>query len=334
MTLVLLTLTFALSQGDNGEWGRTAVRDLTAAGVDVSFPDGSFLGEGTLTGYQAAALVDSMLSQVDAATGCPDLLVSGPDDEFAFVDVPTQHWASAAVERIASLGVRDAFPDGSYDGDAFLSGYQTALLLSRAMDLAAEKIDCGEARLYERVDTLAEMLESVLADIDDGSLVGPPGPVGPEGPLGPAGPQGPQGVQGERGPIGLPGRPGEQGPQGETGAVGPVGPEGPVGATGAAGVDGVACWDLDQDRQGSEAEDMNGDGAVNLDDCRGIPGPTGPAGPPGPQGPQGEPGPQGPPGPQGEEGPTGPTGPQGPEGPEGPAGPQGPQGPQGPPGPG
>src|SRR5690606_8459385 len=136
----LLSLTFGLSQGDSGEWGRTAVRDLTSSGVDVSFPDGSFLGEGTLTGFQAAALVDSMLSQVDAATRCPDLVVRGPDEEFSFSDVPSQHWAASAVERIATLGVREAFPDGSYDGDAFLSGYQTAVLLSRAMDLAAEKI--------------------------------------------------------------------------------------------------------------------------------------------------------------------------------------------------
>src|SRR5690606_22833530 len=94
--LVFLTLTFGLSQGESGEWGRTAVRDLTSAGVDVSFPDASFLGEGTLTGYQAAALVDSMLAQVDAATGCPDLLVSGPDEEFAFTDVPSEHWAAGA----------------------------------------------------------------------------------------------------------------------------------------------------------------------------------------------------------------------------------------------
>ena len=119
---------------------RRGGRGLSEAGVDVTFADGSFLGAGTLTGYQAAVLVDRMLARVDAATGCPDQLVAGPEAGFAFSDVPEGHWAGSAVARVASLGVRDAFPTGEFRGDAFLSGYQTALLLERALDLALEKV--------------------------------------------------------------------------------------------------------------------------------------------------------------------------------------------------
>lgn len=329
LLMAALATAIALSQVSEGDWGRAAVRDLTARGVDTAFPDGSFLGEGSLTGYQAALLVDRMLEWSDRATGCPDLLLPQSESDFAFVDVPDEHWAAAAVARVARLGVAEAFPDGEFAGDDFLSGYQSALLLSRAMERIDEKITCGESALYERVDSLSAQLESVLARIASGELRGPEGPPGPTGATGPQGPEGPPGPQGERGPIGLPGRPGEPGPTGEPGPMGPPGATGPAGETGPAGadgVDGLACWDTNGNRAPDPEEDANGDGAVDLDDCRGIPGPQGP---PGPAGEPGPPGPAGPPGPPGDQGPPGSPGPQGPEGPMGPQGPQGPPGPPG-----
>lgn len=126
-----------------------------------------------------------------------------------------------------------------------------------------------------------------------------------------AGPPGPPGPQGERGP---------QGPQG------PPGPKGDPGPSGPAGPAGLNCWDLDGDGIRDAAEDRNGDGRWDAQDCQGPPGPQGPKGDKGDPGPQG---PQGPPGPQGPKGEKGDRGPQGERGPQGPPGPQGPQGPPG-----
>jgi hypothetical protein len=84
---------------------------------------------------------------------------------------------------------------------------------------------------------------------------------------------------------------------------------------------GLKCWDLNGNgRPDLPAEDTNGDGKVDINDCKGPhgdPGPQGPAGPPGPQGPKGDKGDPGPPGPQGPQGPPGPPGPQGPKGDKG-----------------
>jgi len=93
---------------------------------------------------------------------------------------------------------------------------------------------------------------------------------------------------------------------------------------GPQGDPGLACWDLNGNGTGDlPAEDVNGDGEVNVADCKGEQGPQGETGP---MGPQGEQGPMGPQGPQGEQGLQGPQGEQGPEGSMGPEGPQGPQG--------
>src|SRR5690606_23445663 len=192
-SLLVLLATFGLTQGDV-QWGRDAVRRLGERGVDVTFPDGSFLGEGTLTGYQAAALVDRMLSAVDAATGCPDQFVAGPEQGASFADVPEDHWARSAVDRLATIGVAEAFPSGEFRGDSFLSGYQTALLVDRALELALAKVVCGETRLYRRVAALALRLQAVLDAMEAGEFVGPPGPRGPAGPRGEPGPMGPPGT--------------------------------------------------------------------------------------------------------------------------------------------
>ena len=67
---------------------------------------------------------------------------------------------------------------------------------------------------------------------------------------------------------------------------------------------GVLYWEIAD----LDTEDSNGDGMVNVLDCRGAPGPPGPEGDEGPSGPEG---------PTGDSGPAGPEGPQGDTGPEG-----------------
>lgn len=363
---LVLTTAFAQAQGD--DWGRAALRQLGEAQVDTAFPDGSFLSEESVTGYQAALLVDRLLARVDIATGCTDAMTGLTDSGFAFSDVPADHWASGAAARVAALGVRDAFPDGLLNGDEFLTGYQTALLFAAAVEVVDAKTACGARAMQERLGEMSQELAAMRADVAAGRLVGPQGPQGLQGERGPEGPQGPAGERGvagpageagpvgavgpvgpagAQGPVGAVGPAGPAGPTGPSGPIGPIGPAGPAGAVGAAGAPGAAglmCWDANGNGFPDDGEDVNGDGVVSVLDCigqrgpagpagepglRGAPGLTGPAGAIGPQGPAGAPGPTGPIGPIGPLGPVGPAGPAGPEGPVGDQGPQGPQGLQG-----
>ena len=328
------------------DWRSRAVTSLRSADIDASFPDGSFLAGDTLTGYQAAVLVARLLDVTRDRSGCPDPAAEVLAPDARFDDVPDDHWAASAVQRVAGLGVEAAFPDGTFEGNAFLSGYQTAYLLSRALEASEQQLVCAELAGNTTLERLRDEVDTLQAQLASGDLVGPPGPPGPEGPMGPPGPDGPPGPEGPEGAPGADGPPGpmgpagEVGPEGSEGPVGPIGPPGPVGPPGEAGQDG---------------ED-------------GPPGPVGPVGPEGPAGPEGPPGPEGAAGsdglncweivlegvpgvsadidlddpaallqacqgPPGLDGPPGPAGPQGPAGPRGPSGPQGPEGPQGPPGP-
>jgi hypothetical protein len=74
-----------------------------------------------------------------------------------------------------------------------------------------------------------------------------------------------------QGADGRDGSSGGSGPQGSAGADGVDGRDGVDGSDGAAGQDGVNCWDLNGDGVGDlETEDTNGDGVVNVEDCRGA----------------------------------------------------------------
>ncbi|MDF1523065.1 MAG: S-layer homology domain-containing protein [Trueperaceae bacterium] len=348
---IVLPVLVAQGQDAAKDWRVGAVQDLAEAGVETGFADGSFLTEDPLTGYQAAVLIDRLLEQVSVRTGCPPVAVGSGE---GFSDVPADHWAAGAVAELGSLGVGEAFPDGRFGGDEVLTGYQTALLVARALESANAQVACGEQGSAQAVAELRGQVAELRAALAAGELQGPAGPAGPPGPAGPAGPQGPAGADGAQGPQGPAG---PEGPQGATGPIGPIGPVGPAGADGAmgpvgpvgpAGADGaagIACWDRNRDGIAGIEEDVNLDGVWDVRDCigpagpvgpQGVPGLVGPAGPVGPQGPmgpvglQGEVGPVGPVGPQGEAGPQGPVGPIGPTGATGATGPIGPVGPQGP----
>jgi hypothetical protein len=330
--VLLLSLVFAtgfgLVQTAGDAWKSEAVNKLSQSGVNISFPDGAFLGEDSLTGYQAAVLFSDLLGKVDAATGCP----TSASGSFSFVDVPPDHWARPSLERVASLDVTAAFPDGNFRGDQFLTGYQTAFITSKILEKLEQQVACGVGDMRSVISELQTNYTTLQANLASGTLAGPPGPAGeagpagPPGPVGPAGPAGPVGLKGDRGLAGA------AGTRGATGAAGVAGPAGP------AGPPGLSCWDLNGNNLKDGSEDINRDTEFDTLDCAGPAGPAGPAGEAGPPGEQGPPGPAGQPGEDGSAGPAGPTGPagergeRGERGEQGPAGPSGPSGPQGPPG--
>ena len=337
LALVLIA-GFGFLQTAGDAWKSEAVNQLSQAGVNISFPDGAFLGEDTLTGYQAAVLFADLLNKVNAATGCPDTTAA---PAFAFVDVPPDHWARPSLERISALEVSQAFPDGNFRGDQFLTGYQTAYIAGKILETLDSKVECGVGDMRSIISQLQNDYGTLQTNLASGALQGPAGPQGPEGPAGPPGPvgapgpAGPPGLKGDRGAAGVAGPAGPTGPRGFAGEAGPVGPSGSAG---------LSCWDLNANGLKDGSEDINRDTEFDTRDCAGPAGPAGPPGPQGEAGPAGARGPAGPVGPAGSEGPQGSTGPAGPAGPagskgdkgergeQGPQGPRGPAGPQGPPG--
>jgi hypothetical protein len=76
-----------------------------------------------------------------------------------FSDVPQDHWAYNAVNKLAEAGILEGYPDGTFKGKERLTRYEFAQAIARMLD---------------RIETM-------------GGVAGPPGPAGPAGAPGPAG---------------------------------------------------------------------------------------------------------------------------------------------------
>lgn len=265
-----ITTVAVMQTAPGQEWTTAALQRLADAGIGPGFPDGSFLGAESLTGYQAAALIGEVMDVIDARTNCSDPVIGNAEQATAFTDVPQGHWADEPVSRLAVLGVDEAFPDGQLRGNEFLTGYQTAFLVSRVLDVVDQKTTCGIVEVQQTVNDLLARLERFEQNVASGSLQGPPGPAGPPGPVGPQGPPGQDGAVGPAGPPGPAGEPGPAGPPGQDGLAGPPGepgPPGPPGEPGPQGPAGVSCWDLNENGIADLEEDRNLDGRVSVLDC-------------------------------------------------------------------
>ena len=109
------------------------------------------------------------------------LAISIPASAQQFADVPTDHWAYAAVQQLAQAGIIQGYPDGTFDGKRALTRYEFADALSRAIPAIQAAVKAG-------------------LPASTGGTVGPAGPAGPRGAQGPAGPRGAQGPAGPAGP--------------------------------------------------------------------------------------------------------------------------------------
>ncbi len=60
-----------------------------------------------------------------------------------FLDVPPQHWASAAVKAVAAQGLMDGYPDGTFRGNQPLRRYEIAVVLQRLLTKMASAPPVG-----------------------------------------------------------------------------------------------------------------------------------------------------------------------------------------------
>src|SRR5712691_4183415 len=69
-------------------------------------------------------------------------LAQGP-----FADVPTDHWAYDAVNELASRGIVNGYPDGTFGGKRALTRYEFAVAIQRMLQDVQHKIDAAVANI-------------------------------------------------------------------------------------------------------------------------------------------------------------------------------------------
>src|SRR5690554_2248270 len=75
----------------------------------------------------------------------------------SFADVPANHWAYEAVNKLVAAGLISGYPDGTFKGQNQLTRYEVATMLARLLEDIAE----SRAEIMDQVDFMIN--DAVLA---------------------------------------------------------------------------------------------------------------------------------------------------------------------------
>ena len=88
-----------------------------------------------------------------------------------FSDVPAGHWAYDAVNKLAAEGVVDGYPDGTYSGDKFMTRYEMAQIVAKAMAKGAN-VDKLAAEFADELDSLGVRVANLEKKADNVKVTG------------------------------------------------------------------------------------------------------------------------------------------------------------------
>ncbi len=94
------------------------------------------------------------------------IFASGVASAQTFPDIPDNHWALDAVERIADLNIVIGFPDGTFRGNEAFTRYQAALVVSRMLDVVNDNIAAAQAMTDEDIAALRAAVAELASDLD------------------------------------------------------------------------------------------------------------------------------------------------------------------------
>jgi hypothetical protein len=83
----------------------------------------------------------------------------------AFPDVPENHWADDAVDRIADLGIVIGFPDGTFRGNDAFTRYQSALVVSRLLDVIGDELNARQVLTDADLASLRNAVQELASDV-------------------------------------------------------------------------------------------------------------------------------------------------------------------------
>ncbi|RAK09787.1 S-layer family protein [Halanaerobium saccharolyticum] len=78
----------------------------------------------------------------------------------SFSDVPSDHWAYDAINKLVAAGIVEGYPDGEYKGSQNMTRYEMAVMVSRALD----NIVAEQEALANQVDEMGEGLTTGQAE--------------------------------------------------------------------------------------------------------------------------------------------------------------------------
>jgi polyhydroxyalkanoate synthesis regulator phasin len=81
----------------------------------------------------------------------------------SFSDVPSDHWAYDAINKLVAAGIVEGYPDGEFKGEQSMTRYEMAVMVSRALDNIVDEMEAmGEGLTTGQAEDVTAIVKSLM----------------------------------------------------------------------------------------------------------------------------------------------------------------------------
>ncbi|AFY44968.1 S-layer domain-containing protein [Nostoc sp. PCC 7107] len=140
-------------------WAAQFIQELSQRGVIAGFPDGSFRPEEAVTRAQFAAMVNKAFQKAQQRQA------------INFVDVPSNYWASSAIQQAYTIGFLSGYPGNRFEPNQAIPRQQVLVSLSNGLEYSANSNVESTLQYFNDASGIASYARSPIAAATEKQIV-------------------------------------------------------------------------------------------------------------------------------------------------------------------
>jgi hypothetical protein len=140
-------------------WAAQFIQELSQRGVIAGFPDGSFRPEEAVTRAQFAAMVNKAFQK------------SAQRQAINFVDVPSNYWASGAIQQAYTIGFLSGYPGNRFEPNQAIPRQQVLVSLANGLEYTANSNVESTLQYFNDASSIAGYARSPIAAATEQQIV-------------------------------------------------------------------------------------------------------------------------------------------------------------------
>ncbi|WP_413198568.1 S-layer homology domain-containing protein [Nostoc piscinale] len=140
-------------------WAAQFIQELSQRGVIAGFPDGSFRPEEAVTRAQFAAMVNKAFAKAPQRQA------------INFVDVPSNFWASSAIQQAYTIGFLSGYPGNRFEPNQAIPRQQVLVSLANGLEYNPSGNVEGTLQYFNDASGIASYARSPIAAATEQQIV-------------------------------------------------------------------------------------------------------------------------------------------------------------------
>ncbi|MBD2522939.1 S-layer homology domain-containing protein [Nostoc sp. FACHB-133] len=140
-------------------WAAQFIQQLSQRGVIAGFPDGSFRPEEAVTRAQFAAMVNKAFQK------------SQQRSPINFADVPSNYWASSAIQQAYTIGFLSGYPGNRFEPNQAIPRQQVLVSLANGLEYSPSGNTESTLQYFNDASNIASYARSPIAAATEKQIV-------------------------------------------------------------------------------------------------------------------------------------------------------------------